>query len=403
MAEPLKEIFNKAAVDWLAARLAAASPAFPAAAFRRNILVDLPALELKARIERIAVEMRQMLPADFPRAVKIVEMALGKPPPAGDGSDFGDFRVLACHRFVSLAGQDHADLALGYFERTTRHFSAEFDVRPFIARDLAQTLARMRRWADDADWRVRRLASEGSRPRLPWGLRLQALVADPAPLFPILEALRDDPVEAVRRSVANSLNDIGKDHPDRLVRYLTDWTKVGPGDRAGGSTAKDDGPTPLVRHALRHLVKQGHSGALGLMGVGPAGHVTAGQLHLARKKVPVGGSLDFALDLANDGSTPERLIVDYAIHHLGARGALHPKIFKWSAFELGPGETRRLQRRHSLKPVTTRRFYPGTHLVDVRVNGRIVAQTPFILAEAGAGGARTEEIPGTRSFSGRYR
>ncbi len=258
MAEPLKEIFNKAAVDWLAACLAAASPSFPAAAFRRNVMADLPALELKAGIERIAQEMVRSLPADFARAVKIVEKALGAPPPQGDGTDFGHFRVLACHRFVSLAGLDHPERAMAYFERTTRHFSAEFDVRPFIARDPARILSRMRQWADDADWRVRRLASEGSRPRLPWGLRLVDLVADPAPLFPILEALRDDPVEAVRRSVANSLNDIAKDHPDRLVGYLKDWNKRG------------SGRAQLLRHALRHLVKQGHPGALSMMGAGSA-------------------------------------------------------------------------------------------------------------------------------------
>lgn len=386
MAEPLKEIFNAAAVDWLAGRLASAWADFPAARFKAAVLADLPALELKARVERMAVEMQRLLPADFRKSVKIVTRSLGAPPPAGDGADFGDFRVLACHRFVSLAGLDHADLALGYFAETTQHFSAEFDIRPFIQRDQARVLGQMRRWADDADWRLRRLACEGARPRLPWGLRLTALVNDPKPLFPILEALRDDPIEAVRRSVANNLNDIAKDHPDLLVRYVKPWTQSG--DRA-----------PLIRHALRHLVKQGHEGALGLMGVDHTADLRAGRLVLDAKRVAIGDSLGVELIITNAGSAPAFAIVDYAVHHLGASGEARPKVFKWTSLTLAPGESVTLKRRHSLKPVTTRRYYPGRHFIDVRINGRALAKEGFDLIAA-PDSVKTP-VPGT--FSGRYR
>lgn len=386
MAEPLKEIFNAAAVNWIAGRLSAAWPDFPAAKFKKAILADLPDLELKARIERIAVEMQRQLPADFKRAVKIVAKALGTPPPAGDGTDFGDFRILACHRFVSLAGLDHADLALDYFADTTRHFSAEFDIRPFILRDQAYVLGILRQWAGSKDWRVRRLACEGARPRLPWGLRLGGLVTDPKPLFPILEALRDDPVEAVRRSVANNLNDIAKDHPDLLVAYVKPWLKM-------------ETRAPLVRHALRHLVKQGHVGALGLMGVDHEADLRLGQLKLDAKEVAIGDALGLAITLTNAGDTSAYAIVDYAIHHLGARGETRPKVFKWTTLTLAPGETIRLERRHSLKPVTTRRYYPGGHFVGVLVNGRELMKRGFHL-QAGSESPKTP-LPGT--FSGRYR
>lgn len=385
MAEPLKEIFNKAAVDWLADSLAAAWGDFPAKDFRRRILADLPDLELKARIERIAIEMRATLPADFRKSVKIVEKALGKPRAAGDGTDFGDFRVLACHRYVSLCGLGHADLALNYFARTTHHFSAEFDIRPFIQRDPARVLALMQTWAADKDWRLRRLASEGARPRLPWGLRLQHLVADPKPLFPILEALRDDPIEAVRRSVANNLNDIAKDHPDLLVRYLKPWGKVA----ARGS---------LIRHALRHLVKQGHEGALGLMGVDAKAAFAIDALKLDAKAVAIGDSVGISMTLTNAGAAPAQAIVDYAVHHLRARGDLRPKVFKWTALNLAPGDSVALTRRHSLKPVTTRRYYPGGHEIDLRVNGRILGQAVFQLLPAHTGA----EGPVSKKYSGRY-
>lgn len=366
MAEPLKEMFNQAAVEWLAGRLAAASPDFPRAKFTRAILADLPALELIARVERIAVEMRRHLPEDFRKAVKIVAKALGDPPPQGDGTDFGSFRVLPCHRFVALAGLAHASHALAYFRDATRHFSGEFDIRPFIQRNQKNVLAELCRWTSDADWRVRRLASEGSRPRLPWGLRLHALVAEPGPLLPILEALRDDKVDAVRRSVANSLNDIAKDHPDRAVEILASW-------RAEPSR------TALIRHALRHLVKQGHAGALAMMGADPAVNFAIDDMKLSARRVAIGGKIGIALTLRNAGRKRSLAIVDYAVHHLGARGDLRPKVFKWKQLELAPGQTVPLARPHSLKPVTTRRYYPGAHKIDIRVNGRILAEAAFTL------------------------
>lgn len=386
MAEPLKEIFNPAAVSWLSQRLTVAWPDFPATRFDKAVLADLPALELKARIERIAVEMQRLLPPDFRKSVRIVTRALGAPPPAGDGSDFGDFRLLACHRFVSLAGLDHPDLALPYFAHGTRHVSAEFDIRPFILRDQATVLGLMRQWADDADWRLRRLASEGARPRLPWGLRLGGLVKDPRPLFPILEALRDDPIEAVRRSVANNLNDIAKDHPDLLVRYVKPWAKSG-------------ARTQLVRHALRHLVKQGHEGALELMGVDHAADLRVKKLALDQKRVAIGGLIGIELTLTNAGTTPAYAIIDYAVHHLGARGEGRPKVFKWTALTLTPGEVLILRRRHSLKPVTTRRYYLGRHFIDIRVNGREGAKQEFDLLAA----PESDGIRPSGTFSGRDR
>lgn len=367
MAEPLKEMFDKAAVDWLAGRLAAAAPDFPRTRFTRAILADLPDLELLARVERIAQEMRRHLPADFRKAVKVVATALGEPDPPGDGTNFGLFRVLPCHRFVARAGLDHPDHALAYFRDATRHFSAEFDVRPFIARDPARVLRVMLGWAADPDWRVRRLASEGSRPRLPWGLRLQELVKDPAPLQPILEALRDDPIEAVRRSVANAVNDIAKDHPDRAVALLSAW-RTEPARAA------------LIRHALRHLVKQGHAGALELMGVDGGARFAIDALVLDRNRIRIGDAVTLSLTLRNAGRRSARAILDYAVHHLGARGELRPKVFKWRELDLGPGESIALSRRHSMKPVTTRRYYAGLHEIDIRVNGRILASSPFDLA-----------------------
>jgi 3-methyladenine DNA glycosylase AlkC len=338
--------------------------------------------------------MQHCLPKDFRKATGIVIRALGPPPPPGDGTDFGDFRMLACHRFVSLAGIGHANLALDYFARMTRHVSAEFDIRPFILRDQGNVMRLMLEWTRNDDWRVRRLASEGARPRLPWGLRLTGLVADPRPLLPILEALRDDPVEAVRRSVANNLNDIAKDHPDLVVRTLKPWTRPADG--------QSDGRQKLVRHALRHLVKQGHAGALALMGVDPAADLRVTGFRLGAAQVAIGDSIGIEAVLENAGDAAARAIVDYALHHPGARGGSRPKVFKWTSFILEDGEEIVLRRSHSTKPVTTRRTLPGRHKIDIRVNGQVLAEKEFDLCEAPKSGTSPRRGTGNEPFSSHY-
>jgi hypothetical protein len=215
---------------------------------------------------------------------------------------------------------------------------------------------------------VRRLVSEGSRPRLPWGLRLKALVQDPAPCWPLLRALQDDPSPYVRRSVANHLNDIAKDHPDAVA----DWLHT----HLGGATPQR---LALLRHASRSLIKQGHPTTLAAWGLGQSlqGHLI---LELDNAHVHWGGELVLRIGLsAAPSAAPQLLALDYAVHHMGASGPRPPKVFKGWALTLQPGEHRPLVKRHSLRPVTTRRLYPGAHTVDVRVNGQVLAQAGFEL------------------------
>ncbi len=368
MAGPLKEIFDAAMVDWLAAKIASVAPDFAVADFAAAVKRDLKSLELKARIERIAFALRDYLPPDFPTGLGWLRQALGEPPPPGDGTDFGDFRIMACHRYISLCGLDRPRLAVPALFDLTRHVSAEFDIRHFLAQDLPGTLVQIRRWIKSPDWRQRRLACEGARPLLPWGLRLQALIRDPAPSWPILEALRDDPILAVRRSVANHLGDIAKNHPDLVVARLRDWQDDRQPHRA-----------ILIRHALRHLVKQGHAGALALIGVDHGAKIALDSFAITPKRPAIGESLVLAAILRNTGRKAQRVILDYAIHHRQARGGFGIKVFKGTEIALAPGASIEFSRRHSLKPVTTRRYYPGRHTIDIRANGRVLGAADFHL------------------------
>ena len=272
--------------------------------------------------------------------------------------------------FVAARGLGDFDRAMGVLGEMTKRFSAEFAVRPFILADPGRAMGWLMAWARDPSPQVRRLASEGSRPRLPWGLRLKPLVADPAPLIPLLTTLRDDASEDVRRSVANSLNDIAKDHPDLVAGIARDWLRDAPPARAR-----------LVRHALRSLLKQGHGPTLAALGYAEA--AVAAEISVATPVVRYGEALGFAVDLRETSGAAQRLVIDYKVHHRRANGSMAPKVFKWCTLELAPGERLRLQRRHAIRPITTRRYYDGPQRVEVLVNGASVAAADFELEGAG--------------------
>jgi 3-methyladenine DNA glycosylase AlkC len=219
----------------------------------------------------------------------------------------------------------------------------------------------------DPSAHVRRLVSEGSRPRLPWGLRLQAPGRRPAPTLPLLAALQDDASAYVRRSVANHLNDIAKDHPD----LVADWLEQ---HLPGATPAR----RALLRHASRTLIKQGHPRVLAAWGVGQPfkGHL---QFTLAPPRLRIGQALQLTLQLQSTARRAQTLAVDYVVHHVKAAGDTRPKVFKGWSVELAAQATVLLQRRHSMREVTTRRYHSGAHRVDIQLNGRVLASAGFEL------------------------
>lgn len=288
-----------------------------------------------------------------------------------EGPGLRGMQVWPLTRWVELRGLEQPAESLAALKEMTRRFTGEFAVRPFLAADPEGTLAVLKGWTASPDQQVRRLCSEGSRPRLPWGMRLQCFVKDPEPLFPLLELLKHDPEEYVRRSVANNLNDISKDHPDRVVEVCAAW-------QADGSelTAK------IVRHATRSLVKQGHPGALRLLGFTVPPQVQAGTLTVSAGQVAMGDAIRFSVELRSTSAEPQRWAVDYVVHHVKARGGTTPKVFKGSARDIEPGQVIDMARNHSFKKVSTRKYYPGTHALEVVVNGVSVAKAEFELTVA---------------------
>lgn len=243
------------------------------------------------------------------------------------------------------------------FELTQR-FTAEFSIRAFLTHHPEATYARLRDWARHDNVHVRRLVSEGSRPRLPWAPRLPAFQKDPAPVLALLELLKDDPELYVRRSVANNLNDIAKDHPGIVVDTCRRWLK--------GATEPRKW---IVNRALRSLVKQGHRGALDLIGAGQAPRIRIGAIRIAPARVRLGGTVNCTASLANLSREKQDLLIDYAVHYVKANGGTTPKVFKLKRVMLPPKASVPVSIKIRLADLTTRKHYAGRHAIDLLVNG----------------------------------
>lgn len=368
MADALKDFYNAAVVGGIAGRVATAYPAFPADRFRKEVMAALPPLSLMQRARAIANALRHHLPPHYPDALEVLLNSLGPDDSTGGIDGMGGFRHLPLLNFVGAYGLEHPELSLNALRQMTKHFSAEFDIRYFVERHYDLTMAAVQNWTSDPHWAVRWLCSEGLRPRLPWGLRLKRFIADPMPVLEVIETLRADPHDSVRRSVANNLNDIAKDNPDVVIATMRRWQAE---DR--------DGTADAVRHGLRTLVKKGDRRALTLLGFDHRAPVTALDFAIAKSRYRVGERLAFHINLRHDGRKPAKLSVDYAIHWRNARGGWQAKVFKLAKPQLGPGETVMLEKAHSLKPITTRRYYAGEHKVEILVNGQSVADGKFHL------------------------
>ncbi len=302
-----KDWFDRSAAKALAEQIRKAWPRFDQAAFVRSAARKLDELEFAARVQQFSNALALTLPSSIPRSLEILTDSL--PEPQNDCDSVTDgWLQWPLGKFIADHGLDHFDESMTAMVELTKRFSSEFAVRPFVQRYPDKTIQRLLELTADRNPHVRRWCSEGVRPRLPWGIRLIDLVNDPTPIFPILERLKDDNEEYVRRSVANNLNDVAKDHPDLVIRRCKAWRR--------NSTSQRDW---VINHALRSLVKEGAPEALELVGFKPPRGIRA-KVKVSPKRIVVGESAMLEVELRNTSSRTQNLLVDYIIHFVRQRG-----------------------------------------------------------------------------------
>ncbi len=370
--EPFKNNLSKELVCCIANQLAKHLDRFDEDRFVSRIGPALDELELKERSQCIADELHRVLPKELNERYRIL-LAMLHPLEDTENalqSDENGIRGWGMLPLCSVVGQhglEDFDVSLATLKEMTKRFSSEFDVRHFLLADQDRTLAIMAGWLQDPNRHVRRLVSEGTRPRLPWAMKLPQLIANPSPVLPLLEALRDDEEEYVRRSVANHLNDISKDHPDLIAQLAREWMQ--PENRQR---------TKLLRHACRGLIKQGHPIALEVFGY-ESPKLSLEKLTIKTPIVVLGNALQFVARIQSHSNCEQPLIIDYVIHHQKNNGGLTAKVFKWKTASLSPHGELLIDRTHKIRPVTTRRYYTGKHALSLRINGQDFGYKEFHL------------------------
>lgn len=371
-----KDRISVPAIRQLAADLEWAWPDFPADDFIAAASAGLARLELKARVVHVADALALSLPERFPEAAAIIGKALHRP-------DFDGWIVYPVDDYVARFGIEDPEVALPLMAGLTSRWSCEFAIRPFIESHPGITFEFFDRWIRSDNEHLRRLVSEGSRPRLPWGARLKDFVDDPAPTIRLLDQLVDDPSTYVRKSVANHLNDISKDHPRLAVETAAGWLDADPDPGSGRRLW-------IVSHGLRSLIKAGDTDALKLLGYDPDAPVSLSGFRAGPPVIQVGEAISIEFTLTAEarglpgaagssgspgGTEAVPVMVDYAIHHAGASARRSPKVFKLKKTALEPGVETRFTREHRIREVSVRRIHPGPHLIEIQVNGKVLATT----------------------------
>lgn len=356
MAYLLKDIFSPAFIESFSQNLQLVYPELNVVSFRQKIFDNnWQDRELKQRMRHIATVLHEFLPPHFPAAVQVLHDLFHY----FQNNDIKEKVIEFCFLpdYVEQYGLDFFDESVRLMETLTTLSSCEFAVRPFILKHGDRMLQQMVQWSKHKEDKVRRLSCEGIRPRLPWAMALPQLKKDPRPILPILENLKNDPSEIVRRSVANNLNDISKDNPAWALDLFARWK--------GFSEATDR----LIKHASRTLLKQGHKEILAYYDLHDNSGICLSDFNLVTPVVKTGEHLIFGFSIRNEAVIPKVIRLEYAVYFKKANGLLSKKVFKISERTCQPGETVTYQRKQSFRPITTRKYYTGAHRVSIITNG----------------------------------
>lgn len=367
----LKNSLSHSAINRLATAFSAAFKGFNAEIFRQEAHHGLGPLELKQRVQHIIDCLHRQLPKDFKEAAPILSACADHWPEAASDEKYPAFASWPLIDYIGHHGTDHPELALPLLKKLTELFSAEFAIQAFLLKHFALTHATMLSWTQDENYHVRRLACEGLRPRLPWGLRMHHLCKDPSPILPVLHQLKNDPSLYVRKSVANNLNDISKDNPNIAIHLCQQWLEEG----ASKETLW------IIKHGCRGLIKSGNPHLLALLGFHENTALTCQNLLLDKTTIRLGQALNFQCEIQNSSTEDCNAIIDYAVFYPRQQGKYLRKVFKLNTTVINAADSLLINKTLSFKPITTRRYYAGQHRIELLVNGRVIQSQTFELAD----------------------
>ena len=319
---------------------------------------DWPERELKQKMRHTTLCLHQFLPENFEKSVEILKAIVPK---------VKGFEAIVLPDFVEVYGQENWDISLPALGELTKCGSSEFAIRPFLNTNLKAAMEYMLKWADDDDFRVRRFASEGCRPRLPWAAGIPALKKNPSLILPILEKLKNDPEEFVRKSVANNLNDISKDHEELVLDICERWQ---------GESKNTDW---IIKHACRTLLKQGNKRAMLLFGFANPEKMSVHNFAFSNQSPKIGEDISFSFDLKIDTLKKQKVRLEYLVHFVKSSGKTSAKVFQIKEVVMKPGEYQ-IDKKHSFKNMSTRKHYSGEHKFEIVVNGEVKASASLILS-----------------------
>lgn len=351
----IKDIYSVSFYENFSQAVAEVYPIFNKQQFIAAIFEgDFAQKEWKERMKHTTVVFHEFMPQSFPEAVLLIDKIIENL----KKNNFADSNLafIFFADYIEMYGLDDFETSKKAFVSITQFISCEFAVRPFILKYKEQMIDEMIQWSLHKNHHVRRLASEGSRPRLPWAMAIPFLKKDPSSILPILENLKNDPSEYVRRSVANNLNDIAKDNPQIVLEIASRWK---------GHSKETDG---IIKHGCRTLLKQGHPEILSHYGLESA-NIELSSFKIKTPVVKIGDYLQFQFHLNNKNEEPKTIRLEYAVHYKKAKGHLAKKVFKISEKIYHPNQLTKIERNQSFKVITTRVFYTGAHQLSIIING----------------------------------
>ena len=356
----LKDEYNKPFIQELGNKLKSVSTSFDTDSFTRAIInKDWEQRELKDRMRFITNNINTHLNHSYPKQIELLSKIV---------ADYGGLKGMVFPDFIQVYGLDDLTTSLSAMELFTQYSTAEFAIRPFIEKYPTEAMQQMVLWSTHENHHLRRLASEGCRPRLPWAPKLSEFITNPSPVLPILEELKSDASLYVRKSVANHINDISKDHPKLVLALTEKWYGEKPHTNW------------IVKHALRTLLKKGDKKALAIFGLDDSKNLETTNLTLSESTLQIGEFLHFEFDVSNNSKQNRNIRLEYKVAFVKANGSTSNKVFQLSEFSLKANSKKHFKRKQWFKELSTRKHYPGEHKITLVINGDEKSEITLLLS-----------------------